>query len=308
MSRNTAYRIVARNVLHSSRTKKQSAFYHTSKAFKSTTTPTAAESAATAISPATATSTATSATSKRIHWPDIVRNPKVRAALPVIGNGAYLAIVSGFLMTDMLHLRVALVGGYTGLVAFHSLHPNPLKIPLRWSAVFVVVNAVAVGLLAHDRYGPALSLEEEELFKNHFSQLTKGQFHQLVCLGQRQEIPDGTNLTVEGKACPRLYFILKGTAKVYHHGAFAAHIDQGGFVNDIAFQIGEEEGAYGTIVTEGDCSIIVWDQRELRNHLKNRSEMDRNTKYLLSEHLMKSLLKQREARRWNQSQAAATSE
>jgi CRP-like cAMP-binding protein/uncharacterized membrane protein (Fun14 family) len=230
----------------------------------------------------------------------LVQNPKIKEALPYIGNGAYLGIASGFLMTDMLSLRLALVGGYTGLVTYHALRCKPLLIPLRWSAIFVLMNAGAAGILVMDRFGAPLSEEEEDLYLNHFSQLTRGQFYQLLTLGKKQEVPDGTILTREGSVCPRLYFIEKGTAKVFHHGAFAANVDEGGFVNDVAFQIGEDEGAYGTIVTDGECSIIVWDQAELRAHLKSRSDMDRNTKYLLSEHLMKSLLKQREARRWNQ--------
>lgn len=232
----------------------------------------------------------------------LVQNPKIKESLPYIGNGAYLALASGFIMTDMLTLRLALVGGYAGLVSFHALHPRPLQIPLRWSAFFVFVNAGAAYMLVMDQYGASLAEEEEELYLNHFSQLTRGQFCQLLAMGKKQEIPDGTILTKEGRVCPRLYFIEKGTAKVFHHGAFAANVDQGGFVNDVAFQIGENEGAYGTVVTDGDCSIIVWDQAELRAHLKTRSDMDRNTKYLLSEHLMKALLKQREARRWEAQQ------
>jgi hypothetical protein len=222
------------------------------------------------------------------------------SVLPLIGNTAYVFLVSGFLMTDMLQLRVALVGGYMGLVGFHALHVKPLQIPLRWSALFVIVNAGAAILLAMDQFGAPLSKEEEELYQQHFSQLTRGQFYQLLCMGNRMQIPDGTVLTEEGKCCSQLYFLEQGRAQVFHHQQFAAHVDQGGFVNDIAFQQGPDATSYGTIITEGDCSIIVWDTHTLRNHLQNRSDMDRNTKYLLSEHLMKSLLKQREARRWNQ--------
>ena len=191
-------------------------------------------------------------------------------------------------MTDMLQLRVALVGGYTGLVMFHSLHPRPLKIPLIWSAVFVFVNAGAACLLAMDRFAAPLSPEEEEMYQEHFSQLTRGQFYQLLSLGETQTVPNGTVLTREGEVCSKLFWMKEGSAKVYHHGTFAAEIDQGGFVNDIAFQQGESEGAYGSVYTNGDCSLIVWDQHELREHLKSRSDMERNTQYLLSEHLMKN--------------------
>ena len=231
-------------------------------------------------------------------------SPTIQDALPFIGNIAYLGIASGFLMTDMLQLRVLLVGGYSGLVIYHILRPNPLRIPLRWSALFVAVNAGAACFLLADQYMAPLSEEDRKLYQEHFSSLTPGQFYQLMRLGTRQEIVDQQVLTVEAAPCSKLFFIERGQAKVYHHKAFTAKIEAGGFVNDVAFQRGENEGAYGTIVASGPCSVIIWDQAKLRDHLSNRAAMDRNLKYLLSDHLVKSLLRQREAahlrqRKWN---------
>jgi CRP-like cAMP-binding protein len=227
---------------------------------------------------------------------DFVLSPAVKVALPLIGNIAYLCIASGFIMTDMLHLRVALVGGYTGLVTFHMMHPRPLRIPLRWSALFVLLNAGAACFLVMDRYGAPLSQEEEQLYSQYFSPaLTRGQFHQLLALGMKEDIPDGTVLTEEDSICEHVYFIQKGMVKVYHHQAFAADIREGGFVNDVAFSRGEHVGSYGTVVTSGNCTVIKWDQSTLRNYLKSRPEMDRNMKYCLSAHLVKSLLRQRDA-------------
>ncbi|KAL3893256.1 MAG: hypothetical protein SGARI_008286 [Bacillariaceae sp.] len=122
-----------------------------------------------------------------------------------------------------------------------------------------------------------------------------------------------------------------GTCKVYHNKTFAAYVDQGGFVNDVAFQRTQQKaekrlqrrnslsvlerhnattdsdtdddreanGAYGTVVTHGNTKVLVWDKQDLQQRLASRPDMDRNLKYLLSRHLMKSLLKQREARHQN---------
>eukprot|EP00532_Pseudo-nitzschia_australis_P000791 CAMPEP_0168188138 /NCGR_PEP_ID=MMETSP0139_2-20121125/15465_1 /TAXON_ID=44445 /ORGANISM="Pseudo-nitzschia australis, Strain 10249 10 AB" /LENGTH=374 /DNA_ID=CAMNT_0008110511 /DNA_START=316 /DNA_END=1440 /DNA_ORIENTATION=+ len=240
-----------------------------------------------------------------------------RNALPIIGNGAYMALASGFLMTDMLQLRLMLVGGYAGLVGFHSLHAKPLQIPLRWSALFVLVNGGAAVLLFVDQWiGAMLSDEERALYEEHFKDgLTAGQFYYLIRMSSTQDIADDMVLTKEGQVSPYLYFIEKGQAKVYHNGTFAAYVDEGGFVNDVAFQQqqieghGEENtgemrqshshavGAYGTVVTHGDCKVRVWDQDNLKQYLEKRPEMDRNMKYTLSQHLVRSLLKQREVRR-----------
>lgn len=229
-----------------------------------------------------------------------------------------MALASGFLMTDMLQLRCLLVGGYAGLVTFHSLHAKPLQIPLRWSALFVVMNAGAVALLLADQWiGVLLSEDDKALYERHFKDsLTPGQFYHLLGMATTQEIDNGNVLTKEGCVSPNLYFIEKGQAKVYHRGTFASYVDQGGFVNDVAFQqlgdkslgtssgrrigttAGEQStGAYGTVVANGDCKVLVWDQTELMEYLEKHPDTERNMKYTLSRHLVQSLLKQREVRR-----------
>jgi len=240
---------------------------------------------------------------------DLVNSPAVRTALPVIGNVSYALLASGFVMTDMLTLRTALVGGYTGLVAFHALHERPLRIPLKWSALFIALNAGAAAMLIADRWCGTLSDEEEVLYDEHFSMLTRGQFRQLLALeGTREErFADGTRLTAEGEPCDRLYFVVAGECKLYLSGAFAKTLDEGSFVNDVAFQRGgsgdgdgraaDDAGAYGTVVTSGDdVRAIGWDIQRLRDHLEGRPEMDRNMRYCLTTHLVKGLLQQR---RWS---------
>ena len=271
-----------------------------------------------------ATSQSHTTTTSNILPLDLVLQPSVKALLPFIGNISYLALASGFLMTDMLELRVLLVGGYSGLVAFHTLHERPMRIPLRWSALFVAVNAVAAGMLIMDRYAPSLKSSQhpdgEELYEQNFAGiLTRGQFHQLLALAKRQHVPAGTQLTRENIPCDSMYFIVKGQANVYHgktaedfedsfanntrsHPLFVSTIEEGGFVNDVAFQRGSSVGAYGTIITSEDSVVLLWNTAELQEHMKSKPDMERNMKYCLSDHLVKSLLRQREAAHQRQQQ------
>jgi hypothetical protein len=107
---------------------------------------------------------------------------RARALLPVIGHSAYITLASGFLMTDVLALRLMLIGGYSGLVAFHALHERPLRIPFRWSVFFVVVNGVMALKLVRDRYPGAFGEEEESIYEGSFTQLSRGQFKRLMAL------------------------------------------------------------------------------------------------------------------------------
>jgi CRP-like cAMP-binding protein/uncharacterized membrane protein (Fun14 family) len=323
-------------------------------AIRPSTTCTSADAAEAASTIPTKITTKTTATASEILQRTLIPSAfasqeSIKNALPIIGNGAYMALASGFLMTDMISLRLMLVGGYTGLVAFHALHKKPLQIPLRWSALFVVVNAGAALLLFMDEWiGFLLSEEELALYEEHFKDddgLTKGQFYYLMKMSKQEHIKDGSVLTQEGRVSPNLYFIHTGKAKVFHHNAFAAYIDEGGFVNDVAFQQQQQQpaaaaahessstddnneqqddinninrtvgrtsptppgvGAYGTVITHGDCTVLVWNQSELKQYLEKRPDMDRNMKYTLSRHLVKSLLKQREARRHKGTSASSS--
>ena len=152
-----------------------------------------------------------------------------------------------------------------------------------------------------DRYGAPLDEEHEALYQEHFSQFSRGEFHQLLQLARHEEIPPHTLLTREGEVCEYIFFLQTGKAQVFHNRRFAAYIEEGGFVNDVAFQQGDGPvGAYGTVrTTDGPCQALVWNKAELQKHLKSRPSMNRNMKYTLSNHLMKSLLQQRDARRSN---------
>jgi len=89
---------------------------------------------------------------------------------------------------------------------------------------------------------------------------------------------------------------VSGCAKLYLHGTFAANIEQGGFVNDVAFQQGVDAGAYGTVVVSNaeGCHAVVWRQDELAEFLRSRPEMHRNLNHVLVATLVKGLLMQRE--------------
>jgi hypothetical protein len=110
------------------------------------------------------------------------------------------------------------------------------------------VNAAYASMLAADRWPGALTAEEESLHAHSFAQLTRGQFKQLLAIGERVALPRGTELTREHEPCDYLYFVVSGSAKLYLMSTYAADIEAGGFVNDVAFQQGDGAGAYGSVL------------------------------------------------------------
>ena len=92
--------------------------------------------AAAAAAAASASATAAAAAARPAAWlrqmrgvtveRNVSRSYRVHPALNALGNASYLALASGFLMTDLLALRALLASGYLGLVCFHSLQKKPL--------------------------------------------------------------------------------------------------------------------------------------------------------------------------------------
>lgn len=127
----------------------------------------------------------------------LVEHPHVKAALPFLGNAAYMALASGFLMTDVFVLRMMLVGGYSGLVGYHLLQVRPLRIPLGWSGLFVVINSLMAAKLALERWPSGLTEEDKVTHEAFFGRLSAAQFKQLLDLAERRTLSDGTRLTTE---------------------------------------------------------------------------------------------------------------
>ena len=222
----------------------------------------------------------------------IVEHAWVKAALPYLGHSAYFALASGFLMTDILTLRCLLVGGYTGLVAFHSFHPRPLRIPLRWSAFFVAVNVYMVYDLLSERYPTGLTDEDQKLHREFYAdKMSPRQFVWLLNLGERRTLKKGDRLTTEREECTLLYFVESGGANLWLHGEHVATISRGGFVNDVAFQQGAGSAAYGTVMASSDeLHVIIWEMGKLRDALDGMPAMATCFNHVLVRSLVERLL------------------
>jgi CRP-like cAMP-binding protein len=224
----------------------------------------------------------------------------VRRALPYLGNAAYVSLASGFLMTDVLSLRVLLVGGYSGLVVFHALHPSPLQIPMLWSAVFVGVNLMAVVALTKDRFPPQFSEDLTKIHEEYFPQMTRGEFAKLLAMSHEEVQPEGTELITEHVFSDKLYFIAEGEAEILVHrhdtSPLRFPIKRGGFVNDVAFQSGPRAKAYGTVRCLSRCRLLVWSQDQLRESLQREPSVMQHLNHVLVASLVWKLLQQRDHR------------
>lgn len=239
----------------------------------------------------------------------IVDHPGTKAALPLLGNLAYFALASGFMMTDILALRCLLMFGYSGLVGFHMLHPRPLRIPLRWSAFFVAVNVGMTVQLVLERWPVGMSEDDAHLHATYFSdKFSPAQFKWLMDLGERRTLTRGSRLTTEREVCGTLYFVEAGDASLCVEGDRVASIHAGGFVNDVAFQQGAGSKSYGTCEASGEMRVISWDMAQLREALDANPALSEHVKSVLVRSLVEQLLQRYKEAELNTANTAAAND
>jgi len=238
--------------------------------------------------------------------PWIVDNPRTKAAIPILGNLAYITLASGFLCTDVLSLRGLLVCGYTGLVSYHALRPKPLLIPLRWSLFFVLVNGAMAIKFVMDEMPVVLSEEEEATYIQYFAPLTRKQFRRLIDLATIAEYHQGELLTRVNMPCDKLYLILEGTATMKgENGKHISVLQRGSFPNCMSFQRCGWDAkrrwsndrdknkplntSYATIKCEERVKCLVWDGTELLRLLDHESSENGGSMRLRLDHVGKYL-------------------
>ena len=66
----------------------------------------------------------------------------------------------------------------------------------------------------------------------------------------------------------------RGHSKLYFRNTYVATIYEGGSINNVAFQQGDDAIAYGTVVTQGLTKVIVCKWKALWDLTKSQKEMD----------------------------------
>jgi len=196
----------------------------------------------------------------------VVQNPAVKGALPLIGNVAYVALAGGFLMTDVLLLRLLLSFGYGTLVIFHSLQLNPLKIPLAGSVFFVFVNIYFTVNIYLERQ-VNLSAEERAIHEDFFNEdLAEHEFQHIIRKGEIKTATEKTQVVTKGELQTHLVFVLDGHIDICIGEESHVHVKKEEFVGEGSF-IGEIHKARADAFAMPGCRYVIWDLATLKTQL-----------------------------------------
>eukprot|EP00928_Gymnodinium_smaydae_P071042 TRINITY_DN54726_c0_g1_i2.p1 TRINITY_DN54726_c0_g1~~TRINITY_DN54726_c0_g1_i2.p1 ORF type:complete len:247 (-),score=27.36 TRINITY_DN54726_c0_g1_i2:87-827(-) len=143
----------------------------------------------------------------------ILNDERVKFMVPYLGKSSYVMLASGFLMTDILNLRILMACGYSSLTTFHIFQKTPLRIPLVGSFFFVLVNASMALKLCKDRYF-MLDEDERNIYDTFFStEMSQTDFKELLSHGALHTCTQRRQLVHAGVVSD-LILILEGQAEV----------------------------------------------------------------------------------------------
>lgn len=193
----------------------------------------------------------------------------VKSALPFLGNTAYVMLGMGFVMTDVLWLRLVLAGGYLVLVSFHALQLRPLRIPLFGSLFFVFVNLNFGAKVFMQRY-VRLDEVQEPIYRAHFEGdgMTRHEFRTIIHAGEVRLATERTDLVRVGEPHHSLVLILDGEVEVTIGKEMVVKVRSPSMIGEIAF-LSPGVAASATAAVLPGCRYVIWDTEVLYKALDN---------------------------------------
>jgi hypothetical protein len=184
----------------------------------------------------------------------------------------FITVALAYAARDVLHLRLLAVLGYGFFLAalLQAVSPPSLS-QTGWYGVFFIANLVHAVWLARDRRREHISPEERLLLDRAFPSLAIGPARRLMRLGRWATLPDGSELTAQGRAGEAVYALLSGNADILVDGERIHAARAGQFVGEIGFLAGGS--ATATARARGELRALVWDRRILEKAMRRSPEI-----------------------------------
>lgn len=202
----------------------------------------------------------------------------------IAGHASFVLLGYSYLTSDLLTLRALAVGGLSCAVIFQYFRKVPLWLPIRWNALFVVINAAWVAKLYYDANFAEMyaTAEERALYNRHFAHMSMSDFRKVLRVGQWREVERGYKMTVEGEQNKHVFVLIDGSAEVYVGGKAVNQIEAGSFVGEMSlmrsiigsnFKRPKNHVASATVVCLEKSRVFCWEDAQLRKLLYESADI-----------------------------------
>jgi CRP-like cAMP-binding protein len=175
-------------------------------------------------------------------------------ALNSIVHVAALLTVVAMLFRSPLVLRALLMASTALYIVYYFVVPSvPLWDAIFWSVVMLAVNGVIILRIVLDRTRFAMAEEARHLHAR-LAELTPGQLRRLVTMGTWRTADEPLELTREGDAPGKLYFVVDGSIEATKGGR--RFTIEPGFIGEISFL--RRSAASATVTVGPGARLIEW--------------------------------------------------
>jgi len=208
-----------------------------------------------------------------------------------IFNLFYLA---GFIVKDILWLRVLIIIGFNIEMAYHfrDLH-KPEWAEIFWCGFYIIVNGWQFTMLYRERRNLKFTDEELALHAKVFKNMPKTAFRKLLNIAGYEDLPNDFVMIHQDTTVDKLALISDGLAKIQVDGTIVSYVRNGQFVGEMSFLSGNLTTATVTTIDETRC--LLWDKAQLRELMKKDIEVEASMQMVFSSDLLSKMMGGKEA-------------
>jgi hypothetical protein len=203
-----------------------------------------------------------------------------------IFNLFYLA---GFIVKDILWLRVLIIIGFNIELVYHfrDLHA-PEWAEIVWCGFYILVNGYQFTMLYRERRNLKFTDEELALHAKVFKDMPKSAFRKLLNIAGQEDLPTDFVMVHQNTTIDKLALISDGLAKIEVDDAIVSYVRNGQFVGEMSFLSGNLTTATVTTIDETRC--LLWDKEQLKELMKKDIEVETSLRMVFNSDLLSKLM------------------
>jgi hypothetical protein len=201
---------------------------------------------------------------------------------------AFLASMLAFAMTSMQKLRLLIVLSSMAYAVYYYFFPaEPLWLDVGSELALVVINGFMLIYLVWSNSRIKFDQQEQLLYENEFSGLTRIEYHQLLKISEWELERPGYVYTTINKALDNIYYIVSGRAEARLADGNAATIREGSVIGEVSYRL--KCPASATVTAIESCMCLRWNQEELQALCKKNENIKRTLDALFSSDMARKL-------------------
>jgi len=225
------------------------------------------------------------------------------------GHFSFVLVAVSYATDDFLLLRAIAVAGSSFMMVFAYFHPHGrvLWLPLKWNALFILINSYRIGSIMYlQSVGSKLSEDLKRIKHDHFDAMELCDYVKLISISTEETFEGGALICHQGQKNRFIRLVIEGDLDVLRDGVHTYSLNEGNFAS--------EAGLHAGLLLSGDvessCTMIAkpmepgkhmkrarvlrWDRSELIRLLNNENALRRALSAAMSWDIIRKLKGQRQ--------------